>query len=412
MYLIIGNISWQQKQWRKMNTYLAIVLNGRIKNDSRVIKVIRSLSKYYFVDLFYINGNKDEDKNIFNNRVRLFTYNHPVGFIRKILRHSFFFWEYNYIYKEIIKNNQKYDVVYCNDLPTLNVGIKYKKTFGTKLIYDSHEIYIETINQFYTKDKNILKNQLFNISTAVMQKSGRLFEKIAIKLADKVITVNESLSAYFLQEYDLKSPPHVIMNYPYFYNSKTKKDINFIKSFNWKDDAFILLYQGNLNKGRGLELIIDVIVRLPENFKLIIIGDGILSKNLKKKVNDLTLSNRVIFMGKINNEILLNYTSAVDIGINLLENLNKSKAMASPNKLFEYLQAEIPSINTNTIENKKVISKYSNGWLVENDKSKIIELLLSINEDQVKVIKKNCHNAKEELSWENQEKKLFSLIKT
>ena len=51
-----------------------MLLNGPVKNDHRVIKMINSLSKKALVDLFYIEG-EIEDKELFNENVTLCSYN-------------------------------------------------------------------------------------------------------------------------------------------------------------------------------------------------------------------------------------------------------------------------------------------------------------------------------------------------
>jgi hypothetical protein len=45
---------------------VAMLLNGPIKNDYRVIKIIETLSETHKIHLFYINGNSEEDALHFN----------------------------------------------------------------------------------------------------------------------------------------------------------------------------------------------------------------------------------------------------------------------------------------------------------------------------------------------------------
>jgi glycosyltransferase involved in cell wall biosynthesis len=393
-----------------MTQNIAILLNGAVKNDSRVIKTINTLAKKYSVDLFYINGQAD-DKELFNDKtISLFSINYPQTLKQKILRHSFFFYEFNFLVKEVKKTKKQYTIIYCNDLPTLKAGLQLKSFFNAKLIFDSHEIYLETINQFFIKGNNFFKNIIFSVLIAFMRFVGYNFEKNAVKKVDLFITVNKSLAEYFKEKYNLNTSPYVMMNFPYLFEIKQDNLVDFRKKYNWNISDFILIYQGNLNAGRGLELIIDTIKKLPGKFKLIIIGDGILMPQLKTKTENLKLNNRIKFLGFVDNRELLNYTAGADAGFNLLETLNKSKAMASPNKLFEYIQAEIPSINTNTIENKRIVEKYKTGILVNNDESEIFEKIIEFSE-KTDIFKQNCKTAKLELNWGKQENSLLIAIK-
>ena len=200
------------------------------------------------------------------------------------------------------------------------------------------------------------------------------------------------------------------MNFPYFYDTTNVKNVNVRVEYNLSANDVLLLYQGNLNYGRGLELMLEVMKKLPEKYKLLIIGDGILRKFLEKYVSDNNLADRVFFLGYIDNSELLDYTKEADIGFNLLENINKSKEMASPNKLFEYIQAEIPSISTDTPENRNIVEKYGTGWLVGNDADKIVELILNISNSDIERNKNNCKTAKNELCWERQEEFIVKLL--
>ena len=390
---------------------IALILNGPIHNDARVIKTIKSLAKTNNIDLFYTKSETD-DSTIFSDcqTVNIFHIKYHNSFLQKTLRHTFFYKEFDFFINYILQQEKNYDVFYCNDLPTLNVGLKLKKISKAKLIYDSHEIYLETINQFFLQNKNPIKNIIFNILIAFMRTTGYFFEKKAVKKIDKFITVNNSLAKYFAEKYKLKIIPSVIMNYPYLFEINRSNTIDYRALYHWSEEDVILIYQGNLNAGRGLNLIVDTLKQLPNKYKLIIIGEGILYDELKVKTNNLNLENRIKFLGFIENNQLLNYTAGADIGFNLLEDINKSKAMASPNKLFEYIQAEIPSVNTKTKENALIIEKYEIGVLTLNTSDAIKKAISQILETKDVYIR-NCQKAKDSLNWEKQEKQLFTILK-
>ena len=69
-----------------------MLLNGPVKNDHRVIKMINSLSKKGLVDLYYVDGGI-EDKELFNKNVSLNSYNIKKTFKRKCIKHTFFCYE-------------------------------------------------------------------------------------------------------------------------------------------------------------------------------------------------------------------------------------------------------------------------------------------------------------------------------
>lgn len=387
---------------------IGLLLNGKIQFDSRVIKVINTLSKDAIVDLYYINGNVDEDCRIFNNNVRIFSFRHPSTFLQKTYRHSFFVYEFNFFYRKLCLSGERYDVIYCNDLPTLNSGLKYKKKFGAELIYDSHEVYIETVNQFYTKKKNFIKNILFDISIQIMKISGRFYESRAIKRADVIITVNNSIANYFEKRYKLEKV-EVIMNVPLL-EEKQLWDKDLREELGIDKDDFIVIYQGILNMGRGLISLVEAFRILPSKYKLLILGDGILFEDLERIINEFEIGSQVIMKGRAPIEYLHNYTKLADIGVNLLETYNLSTYYALPNKLFEYMHAEVPVLCTKTKESVNIINKYKIGFLTNINAEDIANKIIESSNSDLSFYIDNCNKAKKDLNWQAQEDLLKKLV--
>ena len=99
---------------------ICVLLNSGIKYDQRVIKTIKSLSSKYKIDLFYINGENDDSK-IFKTNVNLYNYQKKRTslWINKLLRNSLFIFEFNFLIGFVKKTKQRYEFIWCNDLPTL-----------------------------------------------------------------------------------------------------------------------------------------------------------------------------------------------------------------------------------------------------------------------------------------------------
>jgi len=96
----------------------------------------------------------------------------------------------------------------------------------------------------------------------------------------------------------------------------------------------------------------------------------------------------------------------------LIENLSTSYYYALPNKLFEYIMAEIPVIVSNLPQMKEVVEKFDVGFAIDVDnKTELITAIKNLSEDsklyETKV--RNCHIASQELNWE---KEVATLLKT
>lgn len=390
---------------------IAVLLNGPTKHDYRVIKTINTLQKVAEVDLFYVNGNKTEDASLFGEKVNLYSVKHPVNLKIKLLRHSFFCREFLHLLKDVKRTGQQYDFVWANDLPTLLPAVKISKSQKAKLIYDSHEIYLETLNQFFPRKASMLKGLIFKTLLAFMKLHGRMSERKLIRKVDHFITVNHSLLEYFTSKYSIKNGT-VIYNFPKRLPNKIIP-IDFYKRYNWNSDDTILIYQGVLNHGRGLPLLLEAMKELNSRFKLVVAGDGPLKEQLCNYVKRNGLNTRIRFTGMVPIQDLPSYTTGADIGINILEDLNLSKKLASPNKLFEYIQAEIPIVYSRTIENGSIASQYNIGLETANNLDQVvktIEKLSSILMQDENSFKSTLKIAGRNFEWEHQEEKLLELV--
>jgi glycosyltransferase involved in cell wall biosynthesis len=391
---------------------IAIILNGSIKNDYRVIKTIKTLSKQYEIHLFYVNGTKS-DELIFEDNVKLNPFVYKVNFLSKLVRNSFFCFEYNFFIKLVLNTNVKFDAVWSNDLPTLFPASKIALKLNCKLIYDSHEIYIETINQFFPRESSFPRKFIYSSLINLMRWHGSRVEGKIVKKVDLFYSVNTSLCDYFEKKYNLKGLK-VLMNLPVFSAAvNVTKPFSFKQYFNLEESNVIILYQGAINEGRGLSLMVKAAKYLNKNTKLIILGNGTLKRNLVDFVKSNDLESAVKFMDAVSVQDLPTYTAGADFGINLLEDFNLSKKLASPNKLFEYMHAGIPVLSSFSPENDIIYRKFEIGLQCENNPENIalkMNQLSELNTNMIEQYRSELNKAKHEYCWEKQEAILKDII--
>lgn len=384
-----------------------------LTNQGRMLNFIESLSKENKLHIFSIaDGN---DKQITNNNIFYYDYEVKSGFRNKLIKHTFFWKLHRDLFKIVNNKIKESDIhlIICHDLPTLNPAIELKKQYDSKLLYDSLEIYTETINQFFPSVSG-LKKIIAKLLVKFMRFFGARREKIMMKSCDKISTVNESLAKYFEKKYS-QNDIQVIMNCPKYIES-TSSSIDFRKKFKISPNSKIFIYQGTFNEGRGLELLLKSfykVVQANENIKLILLGSGVLKNQLIQTVHNLDLTDTIFFHDPVPYANLIEHTIGADFGINLLEPFNLSKKFASPNKLFEYMQAEIPVLCSYSPENDLIFQNYSIGEQCDIDTESIKDAILKLSQKSVAEIelhKKMSQKAKSKYCWENQEELLIQNI--
>ncbi|PLS37023.1 glycosyl transferase [Carnobacterium maltaromaticum] len=281
-------------------------------------------------------------------------------------------------------------IVHSNDLNTLLQGVIIKVVKRVPLVYDSHEIH--------------------SSRTGYNSKIYEKIERYLIKYADVVIHENDTRAQYIhdLYQIDVK----VMHNYT------TKKDIVRIqqdlkKMLELPKEELILLYQGGIQEGRGLEQLILAMPKVQKGV-LVLIGDGKIKPALKKMVATHNLGDRVYFVDKVPLNMLHQYTQQAFIGFQVLNNVCFNHYSAASNKLFEYIMAEVPVIACDFPEMQKVIKKWQVGILVDSHSSQSISRAVNeliCNRETYQLLKENCRVAKEHFNWENEQKVLLDLYK-
>jgi glycosyltransferase involved in cell wall biosynthesis len=177
--------------------------------------------------------------------------------------------------------------------------------------------------------------------------------------------------------------------------------------------AKIILYQGALNMGRGIEATIRA-MQFVEKAELWLVGDGDLTAQLKQLVEELHLEGKVKFLGKLPLARLSEVTRQANLGLSLEEDLGLNYRFTLPNKLFDYIQAGVPVLVSNLPEMRHIVEQYEIGAIAETHQRKdLAEKITSVlfDSEMNALWKKNLPQAAKELCWENEEKVLLGIYR-
>lgn len=288
---------------------------------------------------------------------------------------------------------QSMDAICSIDLDTILAGYYVSKWKKVPCIYDAHEYFTEV-------PEVVLRPRI-----------QRVWERIAQHCIPKLsycYTVCESLKQVFEARYGTKF--EVIRNVPF------QQAIPANTTEHPKGDPsqnFILLYQGVLNDGRGLE---EMIAAMPQlvGVELWLAGEGDCSQALRDLVQTLKVADRVRFLGYLKPAELKTVTLQAHLGINLLKNKGLNYYYSLANKFFDYIQAEKPSLNMNFPEYASIIQKHPVGLLLDDlEPSTIIKAVEGLKNDPTTYssLEAACRVARDIFVWEQEKERLLSFYK-
>jgi len=341
-----------------MKRYL-VLLGGGITHDGRVIRFVRSVSRIAEVDLICLDP-RPEDSDLFGTNVRIHglpAYDfRPRGLTGRVLLHR----RFDGFVPKARSLGRSWDAVQANDFPTLRPAARIAARTGAKLVYDSHELYLETVNQLY-RPRGRVKRLAAPAAVWLARRLGRRVEERLLRRVDLLLTVNESCAAWFAEEYGVADVT-AIMNCPL--RADTVPEGRLRAELGLAAADRIVLYQGVLNPGRGLVPLVRSAAGYDEGVRLVIVGRGPLESRLRLFAAAPDLTDRVFFRGMVPYDELPRLTASADLGVMILEPLNRSKELSSANKVFEYMAAGVPVLASDFPENRRVVGGSDAGWLV------------------------------------------------
>ncbi len=280
---------------------------------------------------------------------------------------------------------QKVEIINAVDLDTLPACFLAAKMKGSKLVFDAHE-YFEEVPE--VTHRPIIK--------WIWSKVG----KMLVPRADAAYTVNDSLVRTLSKRYN-KNFSSILNVPPLKADSQSPKEVS--------EDRY-LLYQGALNKGRGLEQLLEAMKEI--DLPLKIAGEGDLSEQLRTLHKRLNLGEKVEFLGMVSPAQLRILTENAYIGLNLLSDESLSYQLSLANKFFDYMHADIPSVNMSFPEYQSINGQFEVAVLIENlDVHKISGAINSLdnNKELHTRLSANCSKACEVFNWQNEAKKLADI---
>ncbi|MDG5467682.1 glycosyltransferase family 4 protein [Deltaproteobacteria bacterium IMCC39524] len=282
----------------------------------------------------------------------------------------------------------KPDIVHVHDLNAIMIGYVVAKFTGAKLIYDSHEL--------WSGSSSIIK------FPDCIKKPALFMQRFIARRANVNISVGGHVAKVLEEEFGVDKV-HVIRNIPEL--AKVEKKDLFRKEFCIDADKTIILYQGAVAAGRGVETLVSAMPFVKDNGVLVFMGDGHIKQDVIAQVTEMGLCDRVFFHPAVAPAVLLGYSSSADIGVSPIEPICKSYELCLPNKLFEYIHAGLATIVSDLPEMAQLVETYELGSTFSNNDPKSLAVAINRYLDHPEVLsqaQRNSVAATKILNWENE----------
>lgn len=281
------------------------------------------------------------------------------------------------------------DVLVSNDLDTLlanYMASRFKRK--CRLVYDSHELFTEVPEL---------------IDRPSVQRIWLRIEEWIFPKLQTIYTVNDSIAGIYKEKY--KKDVLVVRNVSQKWepvNIKSKHELGLPE-----DKPLIIMQGAGINVERGGEEAVEAMKDV--DAILMIVGDGDVVPQLKQRVDELKINDRVMFFGKHPFDEMMNFTFHADIGLTLDKPRSLNYKYSLPNKVFDYIHAKTAIVATDILEVAKIVRKYEIGEIVEPfNSSSLRDTLQSLinDHDRLNRYKENTIKASETEHWDREKEVL------
>ena len=238
---------------------------------------------------------------------------------------------------------KKFDIVHAHNIPSAYA----MKNIKGKKILTQHGIYSEQIDFLHGKTIGNLTNN---------------FERNALKWPDAITVISKEAHEYYTK---LGFKTIQIPNAINLKNLPQDEDRRFEKQ---------IIFVGRLSKEKGIETIMEISKKLPNDINLLIVGSGPESGKIKKLSE--TLDN-IHYLGYQTHENSIKLIRGSDILIqpSLHEGISTT--------ILESMACKIPIIATNVGGNQELIVHGKTGILIEPNASKeLLDSIVQLYSDQ------------------------------
>ncbi len=304
------------------------------------------------------------------------------------LRGPKFYAEFNQrVARRIVE--EKPDLVWANDSDTLPGCWWAAHRLRCRLVMDAHELFPELPEV---------------IGRPVVRLAWRLINKCLMPRCSALITVCQSFADYYRDHNGVEMT--VVRNVqPIDASLQPKAET---------PEHPVLLYQGAVNVGRGVDWAIDAMEFLPD-CRLSIAGGGDLIEEMRRYAGSKPWADRIDFLGLLPHEELDRLTPSADVGLLMLEEMGLSYHLTLPNRVGDFVAAGVPVVASDMPETARMVKQYGVGELMDapgpralaDATQRLLERWRTLDAAQRKAL---FAPAREDMDWKKEKEKLIECV--
>jgi glycosyltransferase involved in cell wall biosynthesis len=233
------------------------------------------------------------------------------------------------------------DVYHGHDLRGLAAAEAAHRRHGGRLVYDSHELFLET--------------GAFAGQPGWARRTIARLEREWGHRADGLISVNRSIADILGRRLAIAEPV-VVMNCPPRREPSARATDRLRAAVGVAAGTPIVLYHGGFLADRGLPEAIEAMARpVLKEVHLVLLGWGPERSRLASLAARPAVLGRVHLLDAVAPDELADWVETADVGIMVNQPRTLNERLSSPNKLFECLAVGVPVVSSDFAERHRIV---------------------------------------------------------
>lgn len=248
------------------------------------------------------------------------------------------------------------------------------------LIYETHE----------------LENQKSGSGPLYRRLAGAA-ERLFIWKAALIVTVSDSITLEYRNRFP-KKLVHTARNFPLKEQGLEHEPYSLREKFDIPPERRLLIYQGAIGVGRGVECILDAFLKHEDlDYDVVFMGYGEL---VDKVIASSKKDSRIHFTDPVHPMEVLGMTKQADVALCLIEGVSLSYEYSLPNKLLEATMAGVPTVVSDFTEMRNFVLSAGCGWVSDVDGDKFAKLLREISQKELQTKRQCALEFAKKMNWE------------
>lgn len=291
-----------------------------------------------------------------------------------------------------------YDLVFAHDVPVMPLAARLKAAWGVPLICDLHEVFPEQDERF---------------TSNAARRYWRTLEAAGLAASDGIICVNAAVAEYVRTTHGPAAPIVLIHNsVPYVESLALGPTLR--SCYPIPDGARVMLFAGSLRPHKNLEVVIRGFAEANlDGWVLAMLGEGPLRDELAEIVRRRGLQGRVFLGRHVRQRDLIQVAASADVALLPYQAYGFNHLIATPNKLFEYIQARLPIATSRLPMVERIIGVHGNGAFVDfsTPSATGAGLATFVRDVAPSITPAALEAAARQFSWENEEPALLDIVR-